>query len=336
MKDFPRIAVLMGGPSAEHEISLKSGQGVVAALSRRGWETSGIIIPHELTTDETRQYARLALERAGTELVFIALHGPFGEDGAIQQLCEDLSLPYTGSSVQASCLGLDKVASRLRFEQAGLHVPSWQLVSPTMDAGCERALEQLRFPVVVKPTNQGSSIGVSIATHHGELVDAMSEAARYDTRLLLEEFVRGRELTVGILGDEALPVIGIRPARRFFDYTAKYTPGMTEYEVPAMLDEGLARQVQASGLLAHQALGCRHFSRVDLILNEGNQPVILEVNTIPGLTAVSLLPKAAACVGISYDELCERLLLMALETVESVKPARPVKPVIPFSTGITG
>jgi len=318
-----KVGVLMGGPSAEHEISLKSGQGVVAALSRRRWEVSGIVIRHELTMDEARQHARLALERAGTDLVFIALHGPFGEDGAIQQLCEELSLPYTGSGVQASRLGLDKVASRLRFEQVGLRVPNWQLINfPSENLLSGEFLRQkfceakFRFPVVVKPTNQGSSIGVSIAAHHGELMDAMREAARYDTRIILEEFIRGRELTVGIFGDDALPVIEIRPTRRFFDYTAKYTPGMTEYEVPAMLEERLTRQVQASGLLAHQVLGCRHFSRVDLILNEINQPIILEVNTIPGLTAMSLLPKAAACVGISYDELCEQLVLMALETVK--------------------
>jgi D-alanine-D-alanine ligase len=309
MKDSPRIAVVMGGPSAEHEISLRSGQGVVEALTRRGWNTSSLVIPHALSVEQASERVHRALEQTGTELVFIALHGPFGEDGTVQQLCEERRLAYTGSDAEASRLGLDKVASRQRFEQIGLQVPTWRVVDPE---SLERAVGTLHFPVVVKPTNQGSSLGVSIATHHAELMDAIEQASRYGTRVLLEQFVRGREMTVGILDSDPLPVVEIRPKERFFDYRAKYTPGMTDYVVPALLEEGLAARVQEAGALAHQALGCQHFSRVDLILNESNQPVVLEVNTIPGLTATSLLPKAAACRGISYDELCERLVLMAL------------------------
>ena len=162
---------------------------------------------------------------------------------------------------------------------------------------------------------------MSLAANHGQLHEAVAQAARYDSRILLEAFIQGRELTVGIVGEEALPVIEIRPSQPFFDYTAKYTPGQTTYLVPAPLDEATSRHVQQAGLRAHAALGCRHFSRADLILNERGEPVVLEVNTIPGLTTTSLLPKAACCVGVSYDDLCERLVFMA---VESGKPVEPV------------
>jgi len=378
MNTAPSICVLMGGPSAEHEISLKSGRGVLEALGRRGWNPQTLVIPQGLTVDEAVQCVRVALERGGVEVAFLALHGPFGEDGTIQQLCEELGIAYTGSGVLASRLGLDKVASRTRFVRAGLRVPSWRLLDVGVEPLAEttpvlgtmtvnhdmpprvrggvpavRPLTKLRqgedtverggspaaggaseggnlgfplrgltLPVVVKPTQQGSSIGVSVVTQHAELMNAMKQASRYDRRILVEEFVAGRELTVGILGQQALPIVEIKPAQGFFDYTAKYTPGCTTYEVPAVLGEELARQVQAAALRAHQVLRCRDFSRVDLILDAAQQPVILEVNTIPGLTTTSLLPKAAACVGISYDELCERLVSMACRRL----PASPAQP----------
>ena len=304
----------MGGPSAEHEISLRSGQGVVAALAARGWPVHALVIPREASVEDARHLARQALRETETELAFIALHGPFGEDGTIQALCEELQISYVGSGPAASRLGLDKVASRAQFEQAGLAVPRWRLLSSTTTRELEACLNALCFPVVVKPTNQGSSLGVSIASTRAEFLKAVEDAARYDPRILIEGFVRGRELTVGILGHEALPVVEIRSMHPFFDFTAKYTPGQTEYLVPAPLDPEVAREVQRAGARAHQVLGCRHFSRVDLILDERHQPVILEVNTIPGFTATSLLPKAAACAGIPYDELCERLVRFALKS----------------------
>ena len=229
----------------------------------------------------------------------------------IQQLCEELGVAYTGSDPQASRLGLDKVASRKRFVEVGLSVPKWQVVDRSAIRRLDEILKDASGPFVVKPTNQGSSIGVSIVTHREAVAAAMEEAANFDTRILIEEFVKGREVTVGILADEALPVVEIKPSERFFDYTAKYTPGHTTYVVPAVLDPGLTSGIQAAALKAHRALGCRDFSRIDCILNEANEPIILEVNTIPGLTATSLLPKAAGCVGISYDDLCERLAIAA-------------------------
>ncbi len=306
-----KVGVLMGGPSSEHAISLKSGRGVGDALTRRGWNVHEILIPQELSPEQAQAHVRQAVQGFAIDVVFIALHGPFGEDGTVQQTCEALRVAYTGSDVEASRLGMDKVASRRRFEEMGLIVPKWRLLPTSAIGQLDEHVHALGFPLVVKPTNQGSSIGVSLVRHHGELQDAVELAARYDSRLLLEEFVRGRELTVGMLGDHPLPVVEIQPQHGFFDFTAKYTPGQTVYQAPAKLDTHIAMQVQRAGAIANRALGCRHVSRVDLIFDARNQPVVLEVNTIPGLTPTSLLPKAAACVGISYDELCERMVLMA-------------------------
>ena len=315
------ISVLMGGPSAEHGISLKSGLGVAEALRARGWQVANLVIPQDLTIDAASQLARQALERSETDVVFIALHGPFGEDGTIQRVCEDVGLAYTGSDPAASAIGLDKVASRRRFESQGLRVPRWRGVEAVGRMQIEQAVSTIGFPVVVKPTNQGSSIGVTIARGPGALGEAVTKAAAFDSRILLEAFVRGRELTVGIVEEQPLPVVEIQPRHPFFDYAAKYTPGETRYVVPAELEEGIRRRVQQDALRAHQALGCRDVSRVDLILNESGEPVILEVNTIPGFTATSLLPKAAACVDISYDELCERLLVMACRRLPAARRA---------------
>lgn len=305
-----RVSVLMGGPSSEHDISLKSGRGVVAALTQRGWPASALVIPRELSVEEACRFTRVALERDGAQVAFLALHGAFGEDGTIQAVCDELGVAYTGSDQPASRLGLDKVASRIRFQEAGLRVPQWELIEDNAESRA-RVRRAWATPLVVKPTNQGSSLGVSIVTDATRLDAAMEEAARYDTRLLIEAFVPGREMTVGVLGDAALPVVEIKPTHQFFDYTAKYTAGETAYLVPAPLDSKTTARLQQAGLRAHRAAGCRDFSRVDLILNGADEPVVLEVNTIPGLTALSLLPKAAACAGISYDELCERVVEMA-------------------------
>ncbi|MBI2496155.1 MAG: D-alanine--D-alanine ligase [Candidatus Omnitrophica bacterium] len=310
MKDSLRIAVLMGGPSEEHGISLKSGQGVAAALRRRRWIAEPVVIPQDLSVQDACGFVERALHQLDADVVFIALHGAFGEDGTIQRLCEDLHLAYTGSDALASRLGMDKEASRRRFQAAGLKVPDWQVVD--LRQGSAWAITAVRaYPLVVKPTNQGSSLGVSIVRREEELEPAMVAAGRYGDRVLIEEFVAGRELTVGVLGEEPLPVVEIRPSQPFFNYAAKYTMGATEYVVPAVLPPATAQMAQAAGLAAHQALGCRHLSRTDMILNRDDVPVILEVNTIPGFTPTSLLPKAAACIEISYEELCERLVMMA-------------------------
>ena len=315
-----KVAVLMGGPSEEHPISLKSGTGVAEALRRYGWIAEPVVIPKGGSIDEARAFARQALEQLGPDVVFIALHGWFGEDGTIQQLCEDLHLAYTGSEAQASRLGMDKVASRKQCEEVGLTVPRWELLDASR-ACAVSAPTRLSLPLVVKPRGQGSSIGVSVVRQAHEFARAVELAAHYGSEVLVEECVAGRELTVGILGDEPLPIIEICPKQSFFDFTAKYTPGATEYIVPAVLAPEVAAAVQAAARTAHRALGCRHLSRTDLILRSDNIPVILEVNTIPGFTPTSLLPKAAACSGISYEALCAQLVMMAWRDLPQVVPA---------------
>ena len=345
VREMLKVAVLMGGPSGEHRVSLASGQGVVDALTRRGCGVIPVVVPQGLTQAEAEAYTRQALGEAACDVGFIALHGAFGEDGTVQALCESLGLPYTGSDAQASRLGMDKIASRQRFEAAGLSVPSWMVLelapgavvstperlcpscrhgasaeAPEAAAHARQRLDHNRwsYPLVVKPASQGSSLGVSVIGQPECLSHAIADAGRLEPRILLETFVAGREVTVGVLEQEALPVVEIRPSEPFFDFKAKYTAGSTTYVVPAPLPPAWTVRVQAAGLAAHQALGCRHMSRADIILARDGVPVVLEVNTIPGFTPTSLLPKAAACRGISYDELCERLVRLAHEG----RPAR--------------
>ncbi|MBI4342727.1 MAG: D-alanine--D-alanine ligase, partial [Candidatus Omnitrophica bacterium] len=220
-------------------------------------------------------------------------------------------LAYTGSDARASRLGMDKIASRRRFEAAGLRVPRWRVIELAQSSAVIRGFS---YPLVVKPSDQGSSLGVSVVRHEAQLQPAIEQAAAFNAPVLIEEFVAGREVTAGVLGDEPLPVVEIHPHHAFFDFAAKYTAGETDYLVPAPLPEDLAAQVQAAGMAAHRALGCRHLSRTDIIVRPDGTPVVLEVNTIPGFTPTSLVPKAAACAGISYDELCERLVLMAIHS----------------------
>jgi len=313
------VAVLMGGPSAEHDISLKSGRGVTEALSRLGWQATPVAIPRDLSVPDALAWTARALRRATCDVVFLALHGEFGEDGAVQQLCEDLELGYTGSDAGASRLGLDKAASRREFEQVGLQVPRWELVERGRKPAAALAAslgERLQadgfvYPLVIKPLRQGSSLGISIIRDPQELPAALNTAGRFDAQVIIEQFIAGRELTVGVIGDAPLPIVEIRPRHPFFDYEAKYTTGLTDYVVPAPLPPDVAQSVRAAGHLAHQALGCRHVSRTDLLLDQRGTPVILEVNTLPGFTPTSLLPKAAASHGVSYEALCERLVLMA-------------------------
>ena len=310
------IAVLMGGPSGEHEISLKSGRGVTEALRRRGLQVEPVIIPNG-SVPEASGFVSASLCRIRPEAAFFALHGAFGEDGTVQQLCESLRVPFTGSSAAASRVGIDKAASRRCFEAAGLRVPRWRLVDMrTVETPASLALPA-PYPLVVKPLREGSSLGVSLVPSPKELVQALEAAAKFGAEVLIEECIIGREVTVGVLGEEALPVVEIKPHHAFFDFSAKYTAGMTDYIVPAPLEASIAEQVKAAGLAAHQAIGCRHVSRADIILQEDGTPVILEINTIPGFTPTSLLPKAAACLGLSYDDICEQLVMLALSSAQS-------------------
>ena len=322
VKDYGRVGVLMGGPSSEREISLKSGKAVLLALAESGLDAVGI----DITTDNAQENIRL-LKNYNLDCVFIALHGRFGEDGTVQQLLEELNLPYTGSGVEASCLAMDKIGSLDIFRQQGLCVPKSQFLeistygfgyrkpnhgSPTY-RGKGDFKNGLGFPLVVKPANHGSSIGLSIVENDAGIIPAIDLAFQFDRRIVIEEYIKGRELTVGILDELPLPVIEIIPKHKFFDFEAKYQAGLTEYIVPAALEKCISGIVQEAALLAHKALGCFGCSRVDIILGQDNLPYLLEVNTIPGMTATSLLPKAAKTIGIGFNQLCLKLLELAYE-----------------------
>lgn len=299
-----KIGVLCGGPSAEREISIRSGQAIHEALRSLDLPAELVILSDRV--DPIPQ----EIKNAGLDRAFVALHGCFGEDGTVQALLERMGIPYTGSSVEACRYGMDKLFSRRRWVAEGLPIPRWELAD---SAGLPAAAASVGFPVVIKPRSEGSSLGMSIVDSPEDLPRAAEEAARFGRELLAEEYLPGPELTVGILDDMPLPVIQIVPKRRFYDFVAKYTAGMTEYRVPAPLPEAVRVVVQDLALRAHEALGCRSFSRVDLILAEGRGPVLLELNPIPGMTTSSLLPKAAVAAGISFPELCRRMLASAVE-----------------------
>jgi D-alanine-D-alanine ligase len=296
----------MGGPSSEREISLKSGAAVLAALKERGVEA----VPVDITTDDAAA-VRVFVRAQGIDCAFIALHGHFGEDGQLQAILEQMDIPYTGSGVMASRLAMDKISSRAVFAVHKLSVPQYSVVEKTSFHPHWVRTQSWSLPLVIKPATQGSSIGLSIVDQAKDIEPAVMAAFAFDERVIIEEYVRGRELTVGVLDEKPLPVIEIIPKRRFFDYEAKYQAGMTEYVVPAVIDPAQARIVQKAGVLAHRLLGCRGYSRVDIILRDDNTPFVLEVNTIPGMTATSLLPKAARVAGIDFPQLCAHIIELA-------------------------
>jgi D-alanine-D-alanine ligase len=294
-----KIAVLMGGPSAEREVSLRSGTAVANALRLTGAK----VVPIDI------QDATFAMPR-DVDVAFLALHGTFGEDGTVQQMLENGGIAYTGSGPEASTRAFDKIAAKRAFLTAGIRTPDHEVV----DRGDPdlRRLTRLGFPLVVKPARQGSSVGISIVQREADLDEACRIGWQYDDHLLAEQFIPGRELTVGIVDGHPLPVIEIRPKQGFFTYEAKYTKGRTDYLVPAPLNKKIEFEAKALALRAHDCLGCRDFSRVDLILSENGELFVLEVNTIPGFTETSLVPKAAHAAGIEFSDLCVRLVQMAL------------------------
>lgn len=294
-----KIAVLMGGPSTEREVSLRSGTAVANALMAAGAKVVPIDIKDSAFTMPTN-----------VDVAFLALHGTFGEDGTLQRMLENGGITYTGSGPEASARAFDKIAAKKAFLAAGISTPKYE-VFDRAHTDLQR-LAQLGFPLVVKPSRQGSSVGISIVQEAGDLQEACRIAWHYDDHLLVEQFIPGRELTVGILDGRALPVIEIRPKHDFFTYEAKYTKGRTDYLVPAPLDKNIESQVKSLALRAHDSLGCRDFSRVDLILSENGEPLILEVNTVPGFTETSLVPKAAHAAGIEFPDLCSRLVHLAM------------------------
>jgi D-alanine-D-alanine ligase len=291
MSDKPhRITVLKGGPSAEREVSLRSGAAVTEALREAGYAAEEVIVDD----------AGFVVPE-GTDLVFLALHGTFGEDGQVQEILAARGIPFTGANAEVSRIAFDKERTKEKLREHGVPTPDGQMV---------RSLEEisLPLPVFVKPNAQGSSVGTHPATTREELAAAVADALKFDTSVLVERFIRGRELTVGVLGDLVLPIVEIRPLDGFYDYTNKYTKGRTDYFCPAPLTEEMTSLIQQFALKAHRATGYPVYSRIDFLLEEDLFPFCLEVNTIPGMTATSLLPKAAAAVGIDFPQLCRRIV----------------------------
>lgn len=296
-----RIGVLMGGLSEERAVSLRSGAAVAQALRDAGYPVIEIDVGKDLP-------ARLVAEKI--DLAFIALHGRYGEDGCVQGLLESMFIPYTGSGVLASSVGMEKVFTKQVFVAHGLPTPAWAAFSTAAEALA--ATIPFGYPCVVKPSCEGSSVGIHICKTRGEFEAAIADASKYAGKLLVEQYVKGREVQGAVLDDEALGAIEIVPAREFYDYQAKYgADSGTKYLFPAPLPPDLYEKVNQTCLAAHRALGCSGASRSDVIITPDGQTLLLEVNTLPGMTGSSLLPKIAAGRGIAFPQLCERLLLSA-------------------------
>ncbi|NWF72109.1 MAG: D-alanine--D-alanine ligase [Nitrospirae bacterium] len=305
-----RIGVLMGGQSAERDVSLRTGGAVLRSLVRRGYNAVAIDVGPTLFQD---------LQDQKIELAFLALHGPGGEDGTIQGFLETLGIPYTGSGIQASAIGMHKVTTKMLLISAGIPVPAGTVVkrgTKVSQATVMRAAK-LRLPVVVKPASQGSTIGVTIVRKPAQWRDALALAHRYDVDAMVEAYIPGHEVTVPIIEGRhtsplALPAVEVIAPGGFYDFAAKYESGKTQYLCPAPLTAGVTRQIRALALRTYEVLGCEGAARVDFRITPRGRPVVLEINTVPGMTETSLLPMAAAQAEIDYDELTERILESAL------------------------
>jgi D-alanine-D-alanine ligase len=291
-----KIAVLTGGPGSEREVSLATARGVSKALRSLGIEVVDVDI-----RDENFQLP------SDVDLAFLTIHGTFGEDGRLQRILEERGVAYTGDGIEESETAFDKIRSKEKFRAHGVTTPPWQVISVD-----ERPT--IPIPLVIKPPREGSTVGVYIIRNEREIDSAMAEVAKYGRQLLVEKFVPGRELTVGILGDQALPILEIIPKGGFYDFTNKYpflnpkAGGGAEHVCPARIDPEKTKEIQDLALRAHQALGLKVYSRVDVLLPEDDMATVLEANTIPGMTEASLLPEAAAAAGINYVDLCMRII----------------------------
>jgi D-alanine-D-alanine ligase len=290
-----RIGVIMGGPSSEREVSLRTGRGVLEALRGRGYDAVGI----DWRAGESLP---AALQQERVEVAWIALHGVWGEDGCVQGLLECMAIPYTGSGVMGSAIAMDKVMSKRIFDRMGIEGARWKIHGGEGDAFA------VGYPLVVKPSREGSSVGVTIVRDPAHLQAALDEAKRHHGEVLVEEYVRGREINVAVLDEAVLGDVEVRPAVEFYTYEAKYQRNDTQYLCPAPIGEAERQRLADLALRAHRALGCSSYSRVDLILGEDGRAICLEVNTLPGMTEKSLLPKIAASKAMDYATLVERIL----------------------------
>jgi len=303
--DLPKkIAVLMGGPGSERDVSLATGRGVSKALRSLGVEVVDVDVRDK----------NFSLPN-NVDLAFLTIHGTFGEDGQLQKILEDRGIPYTGDGVGQSRIAFDKICSKEKFRQHSVATPEWEVVH-------SRQRPKISPPLVVKPPREGSTVGVVIVRDERQLDSSMTEAAKYDRTLLIEKFVSGRELTIGILGDQALPILEIIPKGGFYDFNNKYpflnpqAGGGAEHVCPAKINAEKTKQIQELALRAFWALGLKVYARVDIILSKSGEPFVLEVNTIPGMTEASLLPEAAAAAGINYLDLCVRIIELSRARME--------------------
>jgi D-alanine-D-alanine ligase len=298
-----KIGVLMGGLSSEREVSLASGSAVLKALVDRGYDAVAIDVGRD---------AGERIRKAGIEVAFNALHGKFGEDGAIQGLLEIMGVPCTGSGILASAMGMNKIVSKALFRAYGLPLGPFSVVSRGDREALKTAEKEIGYPLVVKPSSEGSSVGVSLVRGSEELEPAAKLAFQYDPEIIVERYIKGMEVQVGILGERALGAIEIVPKDVFYSYKAKYEKGGSDHFFPARVPDEVYRRTLDAGLLAHRALGCRGYSRVDFIIGNDGVPYILEVNTLPGMTATSLLPEIAQGAGIPFPSLVEEILRLAI------------------------
>lgn len=299
---FGKVAVLMGGTSAEREVSLKSGAAVMAALQQRKVNAHVVDVGKETL----KQLMNETFDRC-----FVILHGRGGEDGTMQGALELLGLPYTGSGVMASAIGMDKWRSKLLWQAAGLPVPACAVLNADSDFSAVE--KQLGLPLFVKPANEGSSVGISKVVNSGELEGAYRKAAEHDSLVLAEQYIGGGEYTVAILGADALPVVKIEPKGEFYDYEAKYLSDETAYLCPCGLSAEKEQELQALARQAFDVIGCSGWGRIDILLDEAGKAYLLEANTLPGMTDHSLVPMAAKAAGIEFDELVWRILESSME-----------------------
>lgn len=293
MNRFKKVAVLKGGISSEREVSLRSGSAIAQGLRDVGYEVIEIDITAEAFTLPST-----------VEAVFVALHGRFGEDGGIQKKLSDLRMPYTGSNAESCRVAFDKVLTRKQLLKHGIPIPKGEVL-------IEASARTLPFPLVVKPPREGSSVGCHLVSSAAQWDEAFADAARHSGDALVEQYIPGQELTVSLVGDQVLPVVEIKTASEWYDFDAKYGSGETQYIVPAELPSDLIDRVQAIALETFRALNVQGFGRVDFRLSPEGKPYVLELNSIPGFTATSLLPKAAQAAGITFPKLCERIMEMA-------------------------
>ena len=300
-----KIAVIFGGTSSEKDISILSGLSVTEALSGK-YETEVIHIGEDISI--------LPEKLLEVDIVFIALHGGIGENGDMQSFLDLHHISYSGSAAKASKLAMDKHLSKMIAKTESVSTPEWILIKS--DNYSTQLLNQnsikFDFPYIVKPADEGSTVGLSLINEEGEIEDAIVLAGKYSTNILIEEYIPGRELTVGILGTKALPIVEIIPDNELYDYDCKYTKGKSNYTVPAKLPDATTRKIQDDALKIYKAIGCRHYARVDFRLNENNEHYFLEINTLPGMTSTSLLPMAAKAAGLDFPELIETIIKIAM------------------------